>query len=82
MTINLTTSDPTDDATGLTEGGNYSLYHVGGLTAAVQIDGAWHIVYDGRHSGSTLILGLPGTAIRLAIGAGSTVAAAEITELL
>jgi hypothetical protein len=89
MTINLTAAEPTATATGLTEGANYSIYHTGPIRASVEVDGEPTEVYSCDTSGSTLLIGIPGTSITLTLPPAETrallnlpnQAAAEITQL-
>jgi hypothetical protein len=73
MDITLNNGTPTADATELTEGAAYSVYHRGGCTVSLYIGGAWTQVYQSSSNGPGCHIPiLPGTGIRFALASGST----------
>lgn len=75
MDITINTGSPTADATELTEGAAYSVYHRGGCTVSLYIGGAWTQVYQGASNGPGCHIPiLPGTEIRFGLASGSTTA--------
>lgn len=81
MTINLTTAAPTVDAESLAAGGNYSIWHHGGLTVSALIDGEATTLYSGRGSAGVVLMGIPQTTLTFTLGTGETAAAAELNAL-
>ena len=71
MDLALTTPIPEADASGLTSGNPYSVYHSAGITASVVIGGSHCVIYQNDHAGSFYLPRLAGTVIRCALsGAG------------
>jgi hypothetical protein len=84
MTITLTTADPTDDATGLTAGASYSVWHSGHIIVTATIDGVEVRLHDARADGPSgfVLQGIPATTLTFTLGPGSTAAKVEITAIL
>ena len=80
MTITLTTAAPTANATGLTAGGNYSIWHRGGIAVSALIGGESSTLYSGRGSAGVVLTGIPQTTLTLTLATGETAATAEVTE--
>ena len=81
MTITLSTGTPSADATGLTAGASYSVYHRGGIEISALIGGAAQTIYANRNGGAVGLTGIPATTLTLRLHTGESAAAAEITEL-
>lgn len=85
MTITLDSTALSEAATDLTPGGKYSIFHRGTISAAVQVDGDWLTIYEGRHGGGIVLMGLPGDSIQFTLSgeivAGASEASIELTEI-
>jgi hypothetical protein len=81
MTINLTTGSPTANATGLTAGKTYSIWHRGKIDVTAEVDGAPLLLAAPRASGGFVLVGLPATSLTFTLAGDSTAAAVELVEL-
>lgn len=78
--ISLTTGSPTSTETGLTEGGNYSILHKGGVKVEAEVDtDDWQAVHQARTGGFTFLAALPGTKLRFTIDSGSSATKVRLT---
>jgi hypothetical protein len=81
MTINLTTAAPTDDAESLTAGGNYSIWHRGGIAVSALIGDVDTTLYTSLSTGGVVLMGIPQTTLTLTLAAGETAATVELNAL-
>ena len=81
MNITLDSETPSFAQTGLTAGGNYSVWHTGNIIISAEIGGTVRSVFRSDQHAGIVLTGIPATALTFSLADGCAAAEIELNRL-